>query len=45
MVKILDFGKLKHDNQKKPPEARKNQKVIEIKEIKMRPASTSMTTT
>ena len=36
-VKILDLGKLKYANQKKAAEARKNQKVIEIKEIKMRP--------
>ena len=37
MVKILDLGKLKYANQKKAAEARKNQKIIEIKEIKMRP--------
>ena len=37
VVKILDLGKLKYANQKKAAEARKNQKVIEIKEIKMRP--------
>jgi translation initiation factor IF-3 len=35
--KILDLGKLKYANQKKAAEARKHQKVIEIKEIKMRP--------
>ena len=37
VVKILDLGKLKYANQKKAAEARKNQRVIEIKEIKMRP--------
>jgi translation initiation factor IF-3 len=37
VTKILDLGKLKYANQKKAAEARKNQKVIEIKEIKMRP--------
>ncbi len=37
VVKILDLGKLKYANQKKAAEARKKQKVIEIKEIKMRP--------
>jgi translation initiation factor IF-3 len=36
-VKILDFGKFKYDQQKKRNEARKKQKVIEIKEIKVRP--------
>ena len=37
VCKILDFGKFKYQEQKKAAEARKNQKVIEIKEIKMRP--------
>ena len=37
VCKILDLGKLKYANQKKAAEARKNQRVIEIKEIKMRP--------
>ncbi len=37
VVKILDLGKLKYANQKKAAEARKSQKVIELKEIKMRP--------
>jgi translation initiation factor IF-3 len=37
VAKILDLGKLKYANQKKAAEARKNQKVIEIKEIKKRP--------
>lgn len=38
VCKILDFGKLKYDTQKKKSEARKKQKVIEVKEIKMRPS-------
>ena len=37
VVKILDFGKYKYEAQKKKNEARKKQKVIEIKEIKVRP--------
>ncbi|MFZ1772972.1 MAG: translation initiation factor IF-3, partial [Rhizobiaceae bacterium] len=37
VCKILDLGRLKYQTQKKAAEARKNQKVIEIKEIKMRP--------
>lgn len=37
VCKLLDFGKYKYELQKKQNEARKKQKVIEIKEIKMRP--------
>ena len=37
VCKILDFGKLKYQEQKKKAEARKKQKTVEIKEIKMRP--------
>ena len=37
VCKILDFGKFKYEEQKKKNEARKKQKVIEIKEIKVRP--------
>jgi translation initiation factor IF-3 len=37
VCKILDLGKLKYATQKKAAEARKKQKIIEIKEIKMRP--------
>lgn len=37
VCKILDFGKFKYQQQKKKTEARKKQKVVEIKEIKMRP--------
>ncbi len=38
VCKILDYGKFKFQAQKKAAEARKNQKVVEIKEIKLRPA-------
>ena len=37
VCKILDYGKLKYQEQKKASEARKNQKTVEVKEIKMRP--------
>jgi len=37
VAKILDYGRFKYQAQKKATEARKKQKVIEIKEIKMRP--------
>jgi translation initiation factor IF-3 len=38
VAKILDFGKYKYQEQKKAAEARKKQKIVEIKEIKMRPS-------
>lgn len=38
VCKILDYGKYKYQAQKKAAEARKHQKTVEIKEIKMRPA-------
>ena len=37
VCKILDFGKFKYEVQKKRNEARKKQKVIDVKEIKLRP--------
>ncbi len=37
VVKILDYGKFKYEVQKKKNEAKKKQKVVEIKEIKVRP--------
>ena len=37
VCKILDYGKFKYIEQKKANEARKKQKTIEVKEIKMRP--------
>ena len=38
VCKILDYGKFKYEAQKKANEARKKQKVIDVKEIKMRPS-------
>jgi translation initiation factor IF-3 len=38
VVKILDYGKFKFQAQKKAAEARKKQKTVEVKEIKMRPS-------
>ncbi len=37
VCKVLDYGKYKYEMQKKAAEARKKQKVIELKEIKLRP--------
>lgn len=37
VCKVLDYGKYKYEEQKKRNEAKKKQKVIAIKEIKMRP--------
>jgi translation initiation factor IF-3 len=37
VAKLMDYGKYKYEQQKKANEARKKQKIIEIKEIKMRP--------
>lgn len=37
VCKALDYGKYKYEMQKKAAEARKKQKVIELKEIKLRP--------
>ncbi len=37
VVKILDYGKYKYEQQKKANEARKKQKTVEIKEVKVRP--------
>ncbi|GHF59831.1 translation initiation factor IF-3 [Seohaeicola zhoushanensis] len=37
VCKIMDFGKYKYETQKREAEARKKQKIIEIKEIKFRP--------
>jgi translation initiation factor IF-3 len=38
VAKILDYGKYKFQAQKKAAEARKKQKTVEVKEIKMRPS-------
>jgi len=37
VCKIMDYGKYKYETQKRESEARKKQKIIEIKEIKFRP--------
>jgi translation initiation factor IF-3 len=37
VVKVMDYGKYKYQEQKKAAEARKKQKIVEIKEIKFRP--------
>ncbi len=37
VCKIMDFGKYKYETQKRESEARKKQKIIEIKEVKFRP--------
>ena len=37
VCKLLDYGKFKYEAQKKANEARKRQKTIDVKEIKMRP--------
>jgi translation initiation factor IF-3 len=39
VCKIMDFGKYKYEVQKREAEARKKQKIIEIKEIKFRPGT------
>lgn len=37
VCKILDYGKWKYEEQKRAAEARKNQKTVDVKEIKVRP--------
>ena len=37
VCKILDYGRYRYEAQKKKNEARKKQKTIDVKEIKMRP--------
>lgn len=37
VCKIMDYGKYKYQEQKKKAEARKKQKTVDLKEIKMRP--------
>ncbi|MEJ6388208.1 translation initiation factor IF-3 [Gymnodinialimonas ulvae] len=39
VCKIMDLGKFKYETQKREAEARKKQKTIEIKEVKMRPGT------
>lgn len=37
VCKVLDYGKFRYEQQKKKNEAKKNQKIVEIKELKLRP--------
>lgn len=37
VCKIMDFGKYKYELQKKAHDARKNQKIVKLKEVKLRP--------
>ena len=39
VCKIMDMGKFKYDQQKKASKAKKNQKKVELKEIKLRPVT------
>ena len=39
VCKIMDFGKYKYEQQKRESEARKKQKIIEVKEVKFRPGT------
>ena len=39
VCKIMDMGKFKYDDQKKANQAKKKQKIISLKEIKMRPVT------
>ena len=39
VARLMDYGKYKYEQQKRESEARKNQKIIEVKEIKFRPGT------
>ncbi len=39
VCKIMDYGKFKYEQQKREAEARKKQKIIEVKEVKFRPGT------
>ena len=39
VCKILDYGKFKYEQQKKAAEARKKQKTVDVKEVKIRPTT------
>jgi translation initiation factor IF-3 len=39
VCKIMDYGKYKYEQAKKAHESKRNQKVVVVKEIKMRPAT------
>ena len=43
VCKLMDYGKYRFEQTKREKEARKNQRVVEIKEIRMSPALTSTT--
>ncbi len=38
VCKVLDYGKYKYEQQKKANEARKKQKTVDVKEVKIRPS-------
>ena len=40
VVKVMDFGKFKYEQEKKAQQARKSQKHVEVKEIQLRPKTT-----
>lgn len=40
VCKLMDYGKYRFEQTKREKEARKNQRVVEIKEIRMSPALT-----
>jgi translation initiation factor IF-3 len=44
VCRIMDFGRYQYQEQKRARSAKKHQKIIEVKEIKFRPRSTSTTT-
>jgi len=37
VVKVMDYGKFKYEQEKKAQQARKSQKQVEVKEIQLRP--------
>lgn len=39
VCKIMDYGKFRYEQQKKASEARKKQKTVDVKEIKLRPTT------
>lgn len=39
VCKVMDYGKYKYEQQKKAAEARKKQKTVDIKEVKIRPTT------
>ncbi len=45
VCRLMDYGKFKYQEQKKAAEAKAKQAVVEIKEVKFRPARMMVTTT